>query len=524
MKILKSYEIQAVDRNTIEKTGIPSLVLMENAGRSCAEIILRDYYYSKNIAVVAGSGNNGGDGIVIARYLHKAGKNVKLFILAENEEKLSKDNRINLEIFKKFSQDVYFINQSNLEFLKEHLTHCSLIVDAIFGTGFKPPVQGYRKEVIQMINDLEKSVVCVDIPSGLDADSPFFETAIKGKTTITFGYPKICHIVYPAAENCGKVYVVDIGLDDSFAPSYRNLITPYNIHLPEREKTGNKYTFGHVAIVGGSVGKSGAVIMSAKAATAAGSGLTTVIIPSSINTAVEINLIEEMSIPVEDSEGTFSNKAKEEIPSLINKGKFSSVVVGMGMSVNENTKKLVRELLKLEKPIVIDADGLNNLSNIENFKEILKTRKHPTILTPHTGEFSRLTGISTQTIMENFEEIGRNFASETNSYLVLKFSRMVVFTPDGNIYYCNRGNPGMATAGTGDVLAGIVGALINRLPVEEALKLAVILHSTAGDLAALEKGEESLKATDIIQHIPEAYKELELQKKLKRESLVQRIN
>ncbi|WP_297889678.1 NAD(P)H-hydrate epimerase, partial [Sulfurihydrogenibium sp.] len=449
MKILKAGEVAQVDKDTIEKTGIPSLVLMENAGRSCAEIILREFFYIKNISVVAGSGNNGGDGVVVARYLHRAGKNVKLFILAENEEKLSKDNKFNLDIFKKFSNQFYFITEKDLGFLKENLSNCDLIVDAIFGTGFKPPVSGYRKEVIQMINSLEKNVVCIDIPSGIDADNPFFEVAVKGKITITFGYPKICHILYPSGENCGKVYVVDIGLDDSYAPSYRQLITPYNIQLPKREKTGNKYTFGHVAIIGGSVGKSGAVIMAAKASTASGSGLTTVMVPSQIHNVVETNLIEEMSIPIEDHENTFSVYAKDDIPMYLENRKISSVVLGMGLSVNDITKNLVKELLKVEKPLVIDADGLNNLAQIENYKDLLKERKYPAILTPHTGEFSRLTGLDTNTILQNVEEIGKKFSQETNSYLILKFSRMVIFTLDGKIFYCNRGNPGMATAGTG---------------------------------------------------------------------------
>lgn len=524
MKILTSKEISQVDKSTIEKTGIPSLVLMENAGRSCVDIILKDYPFVKNVSVVAGKGNNGGDGIVIARYLQKLGKNVKLFILAQNEEKLSPDNKSNLNIFKKFSNHFYFITQSDLGFLEENLKTADLIVDAIFGTGFKPPVEGYPKDVIQMINSSGKPVVSVDIPSGINADSPFCDVSIKANLTITFGYLKPCHILYPAAENCGKVYVADISLDDSYAPSYRQLITPYNVLLPKREKTGNKYTFGHVAIIGGSVGKSGAVIMASKAATVSGSGLTTAIVPQDINPVLETNLIEEMSIPVSSQNGTFSKESKEEILDILNKGKFSSVVVGMGMSVNENTIELIKGLLAIEKPLVIDADGLNNLSRIENFKQLLKQRTFPTVLTPHTGEFSRLTGLDTKTILQNFESIGLDFSKETGSYVILKFSRMVIFTPEGKIYYCNKGNPGMATAGTGDVLAGIVGALVNRLPVEEALKLSVLLHSTAGDLAAAEKGEESLKATDLIENIPHAYKEIELQKKVKRDSLIRKVD
>ena len=524
MKILTSKEISQVDKNTIEKTGIPSLLLMENAGRSCVEVILKEFPFAKNIAVVAGKGNNGGDGVVVARYLQRLGKNVKLFILAQNEEKLSSDNKTNLNIFKKFSNHFYFITQSDLQFLGENLNTADLIVDAIFGTGFKPPVEGYSKDVIFMINSSGKPVVSVDIPSGIDADSPFFDTAVKANLTITFGYLKPCHILYPSAENCGKVFVADISLDDSYAPSYRQLITPYNVSLPKREKTGNKYTFGHVAIIGGSVGKSGAVIMASRSASVSGSGLTTAIVPKDINQIIETNLIEEMSIPVNCKNGTFSKESKDEILDILNKGKFSSVVVGMGMSVNEDTVEVIKGILTVEKPLVIDADGINNLSKVENFKDLLKQRAFPTVLTPHTGEFSRLTGLDSKTILENFESVASQFSKESGSYLILKFSRMVVFTPDGKIYYCNKGNPGMATAGTGDVLAGIVGSLLNRLPVEDALKLSVLLHSIAGDLAAAEKGQESLKATDLIENIPHAYKEIEFQRKIKRDSLIKRID
>ena len=508
MKVLKSNEIAEVDKQTINKTGIPSLVLMESAGRSAAEIILNHYPNLEKITVVAGSGNNGGDALVVARYLAKLGKSVSVFILAESENKLSEDNLKNLEIFKNFGYQYKFITQENIKQIEEDLLSTELVVDGIFGTGFNPPVKGYREEVIKLINKSKKQVVSIDIPSGLSANSGKVEgQVIKANITITFGYPKICHILYPAADYCGKIYVADISLNPSYANVERYLLNPKEIVLPIREKTGHKYTFGHVAVIGGSLGKSGAVIMACKSATKSGSGLTTAIIPDCINQVLEAALIEEMTIPVKSENGMFGESA-ERILQILENGKFSSVVVGMGMGISKNNRQIIKTLLSVDKPLIIDADGLNNLASIENYKDLLLNRKNITVLTPHIGEFSRLTNLSAQQIMENFEEVGKSFATQTNSYLVLKFYRTVIFTPNGKIYYSSKGNSGMATAGSGDVLAGIIAALINRLDPENALKLAVYLHGYAGDLAAADITQESLKATDIIDYIPKAFKSL----------------
>lgn len=524
MKILKSFEIANTDKQTIEITGISSLVLMESAGRSAVQIILNHYPNAEKITVVAGSGNNGGDAVVVARYLAKLGKKVSLFILAENESKLSADNLKNLEIFKKFGFTYQLITEKNLDILEKDLIQTDLIVDGIFGTGFKPPVKGYRENVIKMINQIKKPVVSIDIPSGLSADSGNFEgEVIKADITITFGYPKICHVLYPALQYCGKVYVADISLNPIYANAQRFLITRENLTLPVREKTGHKYTFGHVLVIGGSIGKSGAVVMACRSATKSGSGLTTTIVPDCINQVLETNLIEEMSIPVKSENGMFGENP-EKILEIIKNGKFSSVVVGMGMGISKTNQEIVEKLLTIDKPLIIDADGLNNLANIENFKEKLANRTNITVLTPHTGEFSRLTGLSVKEILENYEEIAKEFAVYTKSYLVLKFYRMVIFTPEGKIYYSNKGNPGMATAGSGDVLAGMIGSLVNRLDPENALKLAVYLHGYAGDLAAEDIGEESLKATDIIKYIPKAFKNLAEKKSNSKISLIYELS
>ncbi len=507
MKVLKAQEMAFADENTIKLTGIPSLVLMENAGRTSTEIILDHYFIKDNFIVVAGSGNNGGDGIVIARYLLRKGKNVKVFILSDSKSKLSEDNKRNLEIFESFGGALLLTPKEKLAKLRNAIKESDVVIDAVFGTGFKPPVKGYREKALEIINNYAKNVVSVDIPSGLSTDTGKVEgTFVKADLTITFAYPKLAHILYPACEYCGDVYVVDISIDDSYLKEIKRFIlTPENIKIPERKKNSHKYTYGHTLIIGGSAGKTGAVIMASKASTAAGSGLTTAVIPSSLDPIFESTLIEEMTIPVDDKNGFFGKKAGKEILEIIKKGKFTSIVAGMGMSVTENTISVVENLLKVKLSLVLDADGINNLILIEDFKKKLFKRKHPTVLTPHVGEMSRLTGLSTKEISDNMEDVAKEFSQETNTYVVLKSSRTVIATPEGEVFYSIRGNEGMATAGTGDVLAGILGTLIYRLGTKEGVKTGVFLHGLSGDLAKEDIDVESMKATDLIRYIPKAY-------------------
>ncbi|RMD46431.1 MAG: NAD(P)H-hydrate dehydratase [Aquificota bacterium] len=510
MKVLKAKEMAFADENTIKLTGIPSLVLMENAGRTSAEIILKKFGDKKRFTVVAGSGNNGGDGLVIGRYLLRNGKDVKVFILADSRNKLSQDNLKNLEIFESFGGEVLLVGKDKLGKLRNAIKESDVVIDAIFGTGFKPPVKGYREKAIEIINSYAKHIVSVDIPSGLSTDTGKIEgTHIKAELTLTFAFPKLAHILYPASLYCGEVFVIDISIDENYLKEInRFVLTPEMLKLPVRKKDSHKYSYGHVLVIGGSKGKTGAVIMASKAATAAGSGLTTAVVPSSLNSIFETSLIEEMTIPVDDIDGFFGKKAKKQILELIKNGKFTSVVSGMGMSVKEYTIDVVESLLRIKLPLVLDADGINNLVLIENFKEKLKKRKSPTVLTPHIGEMSRLTGIPTKDINENMENVAKEFSKETGSYVVLKSSRTVIATPEGKVFYSIRGNEGMATAGTGDVLAGILGTLVYRLGAEEGVKTGVYLHGLSGDLAVSETGVESMKANDLIRFIPEAYKYL----------------
>ncbi len=505
MKLLKSKEMAFADENTINLTGIPSLVLMENAGRTASQIILEKFNFDRAV-IVAGTGNNGGDGLVIARYFLLAGKEVKVFILSDSRKKLSPDNLKNLEIFESFGGEVSLTGENRLRKLANAVKEADLVIDAIFGTGFKPPVQGYRKKAIQIINRYAKGVVAVDIPSGLSTDTgQITGLHTKADITITFAYPKIAHVMYPACEHCGEVYVVDISIDRNYLKEIkRYLIEPSQLILPKRKKNSHKYSYGHLLIIGGSAGKTGAPIMSALSASVSGSGLVSVVVPQELSNIFETSLIEEMSIPVDSYNGTFGKKAYRQIKEIIKNGKFTSISVGMGMSVNENTLKVMEQIIKTKMPIVVDADGINNLVLIDRFKLLLQKRKYPTVLTPHIGEMSRLTGLSSKEIIENMEDVAKDFSRETGCYVVLKGSRTVISTPEDSVYYSIRGNEGMATAGTGDVLSGILGTLIFRLGVEEGTKTGVYLHGLAGDLAAKDINKESIKATDLIRYIPQA--------------------
>ncbi|RUM60495.1 MAG: bifunctional ADP-dependent NAD(P)H-hydrate dehydratase/NAD(P)H-hydrate epimerase [Persephonella sp.] len=516
MKVLKSYEMAEIDRLTIQKTGINSLVLMENAGRTASEIILDRYRDKKIFVVVAGSGNNGGDGLVVARYLKLYGKDVKVFILSKSEDRLSDDNKANLKVLRNIGINPVFINDENLNLLEEGLKDAEVIIDAIFGTGFKPPVKGYRENAIKLINNYGKSIVAIDIPSGLSTDVGNIEgTYINADLTITFAYPKLAHILFPSSLKCGDIYVIDISIDRKYSENIKREILNFsNISLPVRYRDSHKYTYGHTLIIGGSVGKTGAVIMSAKSSSAIGSGLVSVVIPSTLNQIFEISLTEEMSIPVKDTgNGYFSKEAYKDIKNVVDNGKYTSIALGMGMSVYKDGKDLVKNILEnIDLPILIDADGLNNLSQISDFKDILRSREGNTVLTPHIGEMARLTGLNSKDIINNMEDVAKKFAEETKSTVVLKGSRTVIATDDGEIYYSIRGTEGMATAGTGDILAGLTASLIYRLGIKEGVKAGVFIHGLAGEFATEKKHKESVKATDLIDFIPNVLKYIEMEK------------
>jgi len=506
MKLVTAKQMQELDSKTINGIGIPSLVLMENAARGVADAVIRFFPHAKKILIVAGKGNNGGDGIAAGRILKIRNRLDVTVYLPYGENELKEDCRVQYKIASQVG--VKFTNE--LPELKEF----DLIIDAIFGTGFIPPVKGRWAEVIRKLNASGKPILAVDIPSGISSDSgEVVEPVVKADLTVTFALPKYGQVLYPSASYCGKVLVRDISIPvDLLAGDIKTeLIEVGKLKdlIPKRLPYTYKNKEGHVLILGGSPGFTGAVIMSAKAATEAGAGLVTVGVAESLNPIVEQALTEEMSKPLPESEKGFLHPLLGDfIFGNEDYKRYTSLVLGPGMGRYKGGQELLEDFLtRWDKPIVIDADGINNLADMgKKGKQLLRERKIPAVLTPHVGEMQRLTGLYRGEIITNQIEVARQFAVENNCYVVLKSARTVIATPEGEAFVNVRGTPAMAKGGVGDVLSGILGALIGKMPIKEALLLGVSLHAIAGEIAEKNKDTESVRATDIISAIPFAFR------------------
>ncbi len=511
MRVITASEMRELDRETIETLGVPSIVLMENAARGVSSVIYR-YVNGISCVVVCGKGNNGGDGLALARNLYNMGYDVEVVLTADVEE-LKGDARINAEILSKLPVPIHVVKEEGrLIELYPLLRDADFVIDAIFGTGLTKPVKGFYASLIEIINKASKRVVSVDIPSGLFADTGCVQgTHIKADFTVTFGFPKLAHILPPACYSVGELFVVDISIPEDIAflvGPKRFVLTLGEVAfaLPEREVMSHKYTYGHLVVLGGSSGKTGAPCMASQAALRSGVGLVTAFVPSTLNTIFEVKLTETMTVPVNDGgKGYFSLESVDAVMREFDSGRFSCLLIGPGLGSAPETFEFAREVIKRTNlPMVIDADGINALS--ESI-ELIKLRENPIILTPHIGEFSRLTGISKEEILKSPHEKALRFAEEFGVYVVLKSGRTVVATPDGKVFVNVIGNPGMATAGTGDVLAGVIGALLAMgLEAEDSAKLGVFIHSLAGDIAAESLTQESMKACDLVEFLPNALK------------------
>ncbi|RMF94640.1 MAG: NAD(P)H-hydrate dehydratase [Candidatus Schekmanbacteria bacterium] len=510
--IATGSQMREVDRITIEERGIPGLVLMENAGTGVANAIKRRYssLKDKNITVVSGKGNNGGDGYVVARLLLDECNEMNVFVLAE-ESALKGDALENYKRIKEAGAQIYHL-KSTSEFDEEVMSilkRTDIIVDAILGTGITGEVKGFYGEVINLINDLRKDVVSVDISSGLSSDTGKISgPAIFSNLTVTLGMAKIAHFVYPAAKYAGDLEIVDIGIPDDVIENMKfdvEVIEKEDVRkiLPQREKDAHKGNFGHTVIIGGSVGKSGAVIMAAEAAMRSGAGLVTAVVPKGINTVIEANLIEAMSFPVEENKnGAIS---KEAVDSILDFCRDKDVVAaGPGMGADKDGEVIIEALLKnLDMPLVLDADAINILSKN---KEILRERKGEVILTPHPGEMGRLMGIKSSDVQKERLEVCIEAAKDFDCIVVLKGKNSIISNRGKKTFINTTGNPGMATGGSGDVLTGIIAGLLSQgVPSEYSASCGVFIHGLAGDIAAEDIGEVSLCAGDVIDYLPEAF-------------------
>jgi len=513
MIVVTAEQMREMDRLTIQKYGVPSLALMERAGEAIAQAILKSFprHAKKGVLIFAGKGNNGGDGLVVARLLKKKRIPCKVALLARKEE-LSTDAAHNLRAFLKLKGKVAEISVSNLDLLGQRMSKNGLIVDAILGTGVKNEVRGLFADAITLINASGLPIVAVDISSGLDTDrgTPL-GVAVQAEMTVALGFPKIGEVIYPGLNFVGELVVADIGIDNravaEVAPK-TELLDRETIRrlVPHRQPDTHKGTYGHLLVVAGSRGKTGAAILACRAAMRAGAGLVTLAAPRSLNNIFASSLVEVMTEPLRDNDTEQMEPLSDDDWRHILERK-NVVLFGPGIGINETTQNSLRWLLRnLDMPWVIDADGLNNLA-LE--VERLRHAKIPPVLTPHPGEMARLTGKSTATVNADRVEVARSFAVERHCHLVLKGARTVIATAEGKVFINPTGNPGMASGGMGDVLAGMLGALLGQgLSPEDAMKLGVYLHGFVGDHVAAERGTIGLVASDIVQALPEGLRAL----------------
>jgi len=505
-RIVTAGEMREIDQRTIKEACMPGILLMENAGMGLVQVIM-DYLKDvkdARVTILCGRGNNGGDGMVVARHLYNRGIHVSVY-LAGDSKGLKGDALVNYDILKGYGLDVIELNSART--LKGN-HQADLIVDALLGTGISGGVKGLVGEVIRWINRTSVPVISVDLPSGLQSDDgQYTGDCVQADHTVTMAAIKRGLLLPPGRELAGHLTVVDIGVPDFIAESVDSkvyLIESSDIlpRLPERPAAAHKGTFGKLAILAGSRGMTGAGVLCSQASLRIGAGLTILGVPESLNPVFEDKLTEVMTQPLpETNEGSLSRKSKKGVQTLLS---WADVVaMGPGLSMHTETSGLIREqVLDCSLPLLLDADGINAFAG---HADLLEKRKGAMILTPHYGELSRLTGQSIEEIAVHRIEVAKRQAIRFKAVLILKGSPTVIAAPNGEIFINSTGNSGMATAGSGDVLTGMVAGLMAQGSSSlDAAICGVYLHGLAGDLAAQDYGQPSLLAGDIVDYIPEA--------------------
>lgn len=507
MKLVDAKTIQSVDRLAVEKYGMSGLQLMENAGRGVAEAIKRELSssHNKKVSIIAGKGNNGGDGFVAARHLMNAGVNVSVFSLAELKD-IKGDAGVNASIWYEMAGEVVTILSA--EDIKKHesaLRHSSIIVDSIFGTGLGSPVTGLHAEVIDYINGLDKEIIAVDMPSGIDASTgSVLGTAVKADLTLTMALPKLGLYTFPGREYAGRVEVIDIGVPEALLEDIEikwSLISDKDMRfLRPRRTDSHKGLYGHLLILAASPGLTGAAYMCGMGSMRIGAGLSTIGVPESLNAIMEEKTTEVMTAPVpETKDKTFGIVSLDKIRSLI-QGK-TALVIGPGIGNSPEVFGMIEAILKeVQVPTVLDADGLNAFKGKASALKKVKTKL---VLTPHPGEAARLLETDTAGIQNDRIGAAVKLSGLTGATVVLKGAGTVIASPNGRVFINPSGNPGLATAGTGDVLSGMLGGLLAQgyEPVESSTAAAYI-HGLAGDEVKKAQGELGMMATDLLEYIP----------------------
>jgi NAD(P)H-hydrate epimerase len=539
MRILTAAQMREADRLTIERHGIPSLQLMGNAGTGVVAFMQKKFpdLSKKRILILCGKGNNGGDGFVVARLLKQLGASPKVFLFAAPEE-VHGDARLNLERCKHAGEGAMSVTDAAQwnESSTDAFSDCEIIVDALLGTGLNSPVIGFLAQVITEVNDLANharrrpTIIAVDMPSGLPSDGgPANGPVIRADYTVTFTAPKLGQLLSVNSENVGELIVHNIGTPPALVEQIGAAKSSADAHrelrwlesaefrgLPLRRRPdSNKGTYGHALIVAGARGKAGAAALSGFGALRSGAGLVTVATPEDALPTVASFRPELMTAPLAQTEaGTVSlrNFEYNRFAELL--AQKNVLAIGPGLSMNHETQQFVRRvLLECPLPIILDADGLNALAAVpSDFLEALANRRSPALaLTPHPGEMARLLGSTVAAVQSDRLGSAQRAATKYKAFVVLKGFHTIVAAPNGDAFINSTGNPGMATAGTGDVLTGILAGLTAQFGTERwerVLGLGVYLHGLAGDIAAARVGEAPLIASDLIDAIPVAFARL----------------
>ncbi len=518
MKVLTAAQMREVDRRTIE-LGIPGLILMENAGCRVVELLVEKFspLERERIVVICGKGNNGGDGLVIARQLHSRFHPKSLHVLlAANPDELQGDAAENYRM-------LVAGGLSTVSEITPEMRQATIVVDALLGTGFSGPARGKYAELIHEVNTgfSHAAIVAVDIPSGLESDSgDSAGESVRAAYTVTFTAPKICQVLSPAREGCGELSVAQIGSaavlfddDDSIFLS----VTEPRLFAPlfrPRVSDSNKGLYGHVLVIAGARGKTGAAAMAGTAALRAGAGLVTIASAGSAISVIASYTPELMTEPLAETDsGSIAMRAWDDGGVAQALKRKSVVAIGPGMGSDPETVELMRRIIaECELPVIVDADGLNALGQTDRPGRYPRVfTPHPRLFTPHPGEMSRLTGLSIEQVQSDRIGVARSYAQEHSVTLVLKGNRTVIAFPDGRVYINTTGSPALATGGTGDILTGLIAGLIAQFPkdMDAAVLAAVYLHGRAGELGAAELGEKTLIASDLFRFLPEAMREIE---------------
>lgn len=514
MKVVTPKQMNEIDKLAAEEIGIPSIVLMENAALAVVQEVEKTFeiLQDKKVIVFAGKGNNGGDAFVIARHLFNKGLKIVVCITSKKQT-IKGDAAVNLNIIEKMGIEIIeILDATQLDNLKLMAASCDMIIDGIFGTGLKGEVLGINNKIIEIINDSCKNILSIDIPSGTcGLTGKVLGISVKAKKTVTFCLPKLGIVIQPGCDNAGEIVVADISIPKKLIESFNiktNLIDVYGVSqlIPKRHSDSNKGDYGRAFFISGSVGMTGAGCLAAGAALRSGTGLVYLGVPEILTSIYDTALIEAITIPLEDNgRGALSKQALKQIMERIEK--MSVVAIGPGLSTGNDIYEITSALIKNSKaPLIIDADALNVLAGRV---DVLKGRSAEVIITPHPGEMSRLLGISIEDVQNNRIEVTSNFASSFGVIVVLKGARTVIASPDGNIFINPTGNSGMATAGTGDVLTGIIAGLIAQgaRPLDAA-RVGVFLHGLAGDNRAKIKGEHGMIASDLVNELPHIIKKI----------------